>query len=182
MNSGFEKGVYSRAIIVYILHQIVFHSKIHRFSFQHFPSNIVYCIFILHFEKTLLGSLLYFLFMNRSVDDPKLQITKKLFGCFSFTVYLWMQKYLMTSEFVSVKMTKANWVEARRWPSCPFLLLQYSFQSSLARWERWLPPKLIQTAFSTDFSSIRELGTRLSHFSPPCAERGVMSLTRIICH
>lgn len=149
MDSGFEKGVYSRAIIVYILHQIIFHSKIQRFSFQHLPSDIVYCIFILHFEKTPLESLLCFFLINRSIDGPKLQITKKLFWCFSFAIYLWMQQYLITSEFISVKMTKAYWVETRKWPSCPFLLFQYSFQSSLA--SRCLSPKVMQRVFSLDF-------------------------------
>ena len=51
MNSDFEKGVYRRVIIVYILHQIIFHSKIQRFSFllNIFPGDtfIAFLFFIL---------------------------------------------------------------------------------------------------------------------------------------
>lgn len=53
MNSDFEKGVYSRAIILYILHQTVFHSKIQRFSFL---LNIFLLICLLHFCSSFRGS------------------------------------------------------------------------------------------------------------------------------
>lgn len=123
MNSGFEKGVYSRAIIVYILHQIIFHSKIQRFFYL---SNIFPMVCSLHFyssfKKTLVESPFIFFINRSSKDDPKLQITKShwvLFSC----IYLWIQMYLMTSEFISVKIIKPWWVETRRWSCCPFFLL-----------------------------------------------------------
>lgn len=91
------KGVYSGAIIVYVLHQIIFHSKIQRFSF---PWNVfpVVCllIFYFYFKKTLIEFPVCFFIsrINKSVDVPnhvsrrsvsafECRISNDLWICFS---------------------------------------------------------------------------------------------------
>lgn len=86
MNSNFEKGVYSGAIIVYVLHQIIFHSKnTECFLFLEMCSQwYVYWIFILHFKKTLIEFPVCFFIsrINKSVDVPKLQTPRRSVSAF----------------------------------------------------------------------------------------------------
>lgn len=135
------------------------------------------------FKKTLVESPFIFFINRSSKDDPKLQITKShwvLFSC----IYLWIQMYLMTSEFISVKIIKPWWVETRKWSCCPFFSFQCSSQSPLLQ-KVVLPQINADVILSQNFFRREEIVKyQVSDLSFLHAERSIMSLEviRAICY